>query len=363
MNTKHHYYLSAAVGLILGVSTTLTGLSGNTAEIPSKPIAIVNNYAFFIEDIADDDEVIIAQYEAAMDVYEKQREVLKNRIGNYLLQEAANRENMTVEMYLKKYAMPPQSIDLPKNLPELHRLITDADMTEEEIMFIWNKLDDEEKREFRELVNNFLTSEEAIKIYQQVLIDRLIENSNTTINLLPPKVPNALRISVKTQHHFERGDAKAPITIHEFSDYTCHSCQTTQQTLQQLHQLYPDKIRWVYHPVLIDNELDSISFQLIEASYCANDQQKFWDFHDIVYQQENLNLLDLQQIAKQINLEEKSFMECIHQHKYYERVLATIKETENLDFIGVPYFVLNGIEIEGSPSLELMKKLIEVELL
>src|SRR5689334_12488143 len=76
-----------------------------------------------------------------------------------------------------------------------------------------------------------------------------------------------------------RGPDSAPITIVEWSDYTCRYCNRVNPTLDQVDRLYPGKLRWVYRqfPLDPDNTLTG------EASLAAAAQGRFWPMHDRLF--------------------------------------------------------------------------------
>jgi protein-disulfide isomerase len=110
-------------------------------------------------------------------------------------------------------------------------------------------------------------------------IDQAIANPSAPI-------PSATPTNVDVSHSlfpFE-GNANAPVTIVEFADFQCPFCQQFYQQTES--QIINDYVKTGKAKFLFQNYpfLGSDSNTLSEAAYCANDQGKFWDFHNFVYQ-------------------------------------------------------------------------------
>ena len=79
------------------------------------------------------------------------------------------------------------------------------------------------------------------------------------------------------------GPDDAPITIVEFSDFQCPYCKRVVPTLHQLHEKYADQVRIVFRHLPLDKIHDRAR-PAAEASACANQQNGFWAFHDMLFE-------------------------------------------------------------------------------
>jgi len=85
------------------------------------------------------------------------------------------------------------------------------------------------------------------------------------------------------------GNQNAPVTIIEFSDFQCPFCQSFfQNTYSQLKKDYIDsgKVKLVYRTFPLTT-IHPNAQGSAEAAECANDQGKFWDMHNIFFQNQN----------------------------------------------------------------------------
>jgi len=138
------------------------------------------------------------------------------------------------------------------------------------------------------------------------------------------------------------GPKNAPVTIIEYADLGCPACQYWYKmgVLNQLRTKYGDQIRFVWrdYPVIT-----LLSAGAAEAGQCANEQGKFWEFHDAVYEHDgNIQANDLEGYAAAIGLNMGQFNECASSRRYRDRVNAEMQEAFNYGYNGAPFFIVNN---------------------
>jgi protein-disulfide isomerase len=151
------------------------------------------------------------------------------------------------------------------------------------------------------------------------------------------------------------GDPNAPVKIIEYSDFQCPYCgQFTIDTEQQLIDAYiaTGKVYFEYHSfgVFIGRE----SGRAAEAAYCAGDQNKFWEMHDILFaNQTGENTGDftdsrLTAFAKKLGLDMTAFNDCFTKNKYADRVTQDGVAGKQAGVQATPSFTINGKLVEGA---------------
>ena len=155
------------------------------------------------------------------------------------------------------------------------------------------------------------------------------------------------------------GPKTAPVTIIEYADFGCPSCWYwyKQGILNQLRARYGDQIRFVWrdYPVITIR-----SPKAAEAGQCANEQGKFWEFHDTVYDHEGvIEASDLKSYATAIGLNMSQFNECVTSRRYRDRVNAEQHEAFNHGFNGAPFFLVNNQLVIGPQSLAFFADIID----
>ncbi|MDE1872309.1 MAG: thioredoxin domain-containing protein [Thaumarchaeota archaeon] len=142
------------------------------------------------------------------------------------------------------------------------------------------------------------------------------------------------------------GDPNAKITIVEWGDYQCTYCHLFHQnTKDQLIQEYVNtgKVNFVFRDFPL-NGPDSIL--AAEAAYCAGDQNKYWQYHDELYNNWGgertgwVNQKSLDQFATNVSLDLNQFDQCMSDKKYETKVLENQKFGQEIGIDGTPSFII-----------------------
>jgi protein-disulfide isomerase len=194
---------------------------------------------------------------------------------------------------------------------------------------------------------------------QQAFIQSLRAQANIVINLKPPPV---YRANVSVEGAPVRGSEKAPVTIIEFSDFHCPYCKQVQPTLKRILSDYGDRVRLAYRDFPLD-QLHPSARKAAEAARCANDQGKFWEFHDKLYGAgADGSLETLTRLAGEINMDAVAFQQCIAIGKHRSGIDRDIEQAAKLGINGTPGFFINGRLISGAQAYEGFAQVINEEL-
>ena len=110
-------------------------------------------------------------------------------------------------------------------------------------------------------------------------------------------------------------------------------------------------------------ELHANAEREAEAAECAFEQGKFWEYHNILFENQNQITDDLLQIfADKVGLDLEDFSDCLKQRKELERVSNDIKEGKSLGVAGTPSFFINGKLLVGAQPFSSFKAVIDAEL-
>jgi len=155
------------------------------------------------------------------------------------------------------------------------------------------------------------------------------------------------------------GPQNAPVTIIEYGDFGCPSCWYWYKAgvLDQLRAKYGDQIRFVWRDYAV---ITLLSPKAAEAGQCANDQGKFWEFHDAIYKNDGAIMdSELHAYATAIGLNMSQFNECLSSHRYHDRVLAEQTEAFTHGYFGAPFFLVNGRPLVGMQQLSSFSTVID----
>ncbi len=165
------------------------------------------------------------------------------------------------------------------------------------------------------------------------------------------------------------GNPSAPITIVEFGDYQCTFCYKFHgSSLNTIKQEYivTGKANLVFRDFPL-NGPDSVL--AAEASHCAKDQGRFWEYHDQIYQNWAgertgwINRESLQRFAQNAGLDVELLNVCLDDKKYTQQVLNSYKFGQAIGISATPSFlILNGekiIKITGNQPIDVFRKTLD----
>lgn len=186
---------------------------------------------------------------------------------------------------------------------------------------------------------------------------RLNEERKVNIRLEP------YRLHLNNEGAPSMGPENAPVTLVEFSDFDCPYCGRFHPTLKKLSEKFGNQLRVVYRQYPIVN-LHPNAFKAAEASLCASDQDKFWEMHDLMFQEQGrLSVSELKVKAGRVGLDQKKFDECLTTGRFTEQVQEDLKEGGRVGVTGTPALFVNGVMVEGGAvSLDVVSQAIEREL-
>lgn len=160
------------------------------------------------------------------------------------------------------------------------------------------------------------------------------------------------------------GDPNAPVTIVSFEDYQCPFCgRAFEQTLPLIKSEYIDtgKVKLVFRdfPLSFHPHAQAAS----EASECADDQGKFWEYHDALFKNQNaLSPALYTQLAEQLGLDGGQFKQCVDSGKHTQEVQNDFAYGSQVGVSGTPTFFINGIKLVGAQPFQAFKQIIDAEL-
>lgn len=189
-----------------------------------------------------------------------------------------------------------------------------------------------------------------------------------------------LPITVLTQEQVDKltdndpviGDANAPITLVEFSDYQCpFSERFFSDTLPKIYENYiaAGKVKLVFRNFPLGVSLHPQADMAAEASECANIQVKFKEMHDTLFENQSVwsGNADVGKIfkgyAKEIGLSVAQFNSCYDKKTYEKGIEKDVADGRSFGVNGTPTFFINGKSFSGAlPYEEVFKPVFDAEL-
>lgn len=287
-----------------------------------------------------DEAAAAGLFEARQAMYEARAQALDQMINERLVKEEAARRSMSEEDMLKQ---------------ELQDKATPP--TDAEIEAFYNENKAMMRGELAELKPRIAQhlQQEKMGARAQEFIGGLRDKAGVEIILEPPRVDVAAGDSPRW------GKADAPIEIIEFSDFQCPYCTRGAETIEQVKKHYADKVTVVYRhfPLPMHDRADEGA----EASECANEQGKFWEYHDQLFaNQKMMSDADLKTYATNVGLDVAKFEECLASDKHVATVEQDMAEGKAVGMSGTPGFFINGRMLGGAQPFEAFQEVIDAEL-
>jgi protein-disulfide isomerase len=165
------------------------------------------------------------------------------------------------------------------------------------------------------------------------------------------------------------GNPNAPVKIVEYADFQCPYCmQYWQETEPQIIQNYvaTGKVYYEYHSV--GGFIGPESADAANAAYCAADQNKFWEYHDMLFANwsgENAGDFTpdkLRQYAAAVHLNLNQFNTCLNAGAHSDQVNQDVSDAKAAGVHATPSFIINGNLVEGAQPYSNFQKTIDAAL-
>ena len=175
-----------------------------------------------------------------------------------------------------------------------------------------------------------------------------------------PAAPEA-KVDVKLGDAPVKGAASAPVTLLEFSDFQCPFCGRVNPTLKQIEDEYKGKVKIAFRNLPLP--FHDKAHLAAEASLAANEQGKFWPYHDKLFaNQQALDRPSLEKYADDLGLNMTRFRAALDNGKYKDQVDRDAKDGAAVGATGTPTFFINGTRLVGAQPFDQFKTVIDAEL-
>ena len=171
------------------------------------------------------------------------------------------------------------------------------------------------------------------------------------------------------------GDPNAPVLIDVYSDFQCPACKTFAEQIEpQVVDTYVStgQVHYIYRhfPFIDDRAPRNESDQAANASMCAVDENRFWDYHDILFANWNgenqgaFNNNRLMAFAESLGLDMPAFNDCFNANLHKEEIDTDYSTGRTIGVTGTPSVFVNGLQLTPGfiPSFEEISQAVEAEL-
>lgn len=269
--------------------------------------------------------------------YLAEKDALNQLVEDELLELQAQREKVSVDELLKR-----------------HVKVQGTEPTEDQLKFYYEGLGTDEP--YDSVRSKILDTVHQLRFSKakSAYVAQLRNDWGVTIELPQPGA------QVNTAHAPARGAQTAPIRLVEFADYQCPYCQKVHAELKKLQQEMPGEVVLVYKDFPLPNH--PLAEKAAEATHCAEQQGKYWEFHDTLFEEKKLQVPELKELARTLKLDGDRFDKCLDSGEEAAAIQADVKEGERLGLAGTPSFFMNGHFLSGALTYAKLRAAVDEEL-
>jgi protein-disulfide isomerase len=150
------------------------------------------------------------------------------------------------------------------------------------------------------------------------------------------------------------------VTLVEFADYECPYCQRVAADVKKLKEDFGDRLTLTYKDFPLP--MHSRAEKAAEATRCASQQGKYWEFHDELFKSKELDVDQLKAQARSLKLDPDKFDKCLDSGEQASLIDQDKKEGTRLGINGTPSFFINGRFLSGAGDYAALRQVVEQQL-
>ena len=271
-----------AIGLSL---SALFGGMGFSADQEDEVVALLNGKPIYRSEV--EQPVAFQIYRLRGNIYTILKRQTEELVTQRLLQKDAFAKGLSLEELLRK--------EIDEKTPPPSETEIEAYLAN----YPSSTMDEETRRNRAKI---FLR-QNALSKRKREFIASIQDNADFKLVMQPPEKPRS-KVPILGQPW--RGNPDAPIVLVHFSNFTCKLCDQSTQYILRANRDFPRKIKWVHRNYF--NRFDETNLKLAKASEWAYEQNRFWEFHDAIFNEENdMRTRNIDGIFKQIGLNSSEF--------------------------------------------------------
>lgn len=193
----------------------------------------------------------------------------------------------------------------------------------------------------------------------QYISKSITKNDRKVLAKIIENLSRQHHLFIETKNRPVMGPDNAKLTVVEFSDFLCPYCAKAAKYLKLAESGTRSTARFVFRHFPLDKScnrrvLSNIhpgSCLLAEGAVCANEQNKFWDYHDKAFETKStISRLEVMNIASNIGLDLDTFNQCMDSGRALKVVVEDIEAAYKAGVRGTPTLFINGKRLVGVPK-------------
>ncbi|HEV7396318.1 MAG TPA: thioredoxin domain-containing protein [Pyrinomonadaceae bacterium] len=265
-------------------------------------------------------------YSLRLSAYQVTRDALNRTLNDLLLLAEAKRRNI-----------PPENV-IRLEVTEKARNPTDAEAEK-----FYNDNKDRIAADFISVKSQIVDylREKGSQDLERALSERLRKTANLRILLTEPEAPV---YTIDTTGEPSRGDANAPVTVIEFTDFQCPACAAMQPILDEILPTYGSKVRFVVRNYPLARHANAR--KAAEAADAANAQGKFFEYTAVLFKRQTaLDVPSLKKYASEVGLDRARFDAELDKGMYAADIRRDMDAAEKVGIGSTPTVFINGTKL------------------
>ena len=304
------------------LSTIARAQASDPPKPAKEPVATIAGQPIYEDDLQSAVTPKLAQLRTQE--YQIKRQALESLIDQKLLEAEAKKKGVSTDKLIE------QEVDAKI-----------GDPTDAEVYAFY--LGQKSQQKFDDVKAQLKTSLKQAKLQQahRDFYVQLRKQSQVAVLLQPPIV------EVSYDSARVRGNPKAPVMIVEFADFQCPYCQSVERTLKNVLGKHEGQVAISFRDMPL-TQIHPLAQGAAEAARCAQEQGKFWEYHDLLFKDRKLDKDGLAEAARALKLDEKQFDSCITSERYKAQIDQDVQDARKAGVGGTPAFFINGVFLDGA---------------
>jgi protein-disulfide isomerase len=324
------------IGLAVGLSLSALASQAGPAENGGAVVAEVSGQKLTRTQLEQSQAAKLLQ--ARYQYYLAERQALDQLIDEQLLEMQALRQHLTVEQLLQREVI--GQVKEP---------------TEDQLQVFYEGMKTSEPfAAAREKILATFQQRRLMKA-RAAYLESLRSQASVRIALFPPEAEVALDGAPR------RGPVDAPVLVVEFADYECPYCQRIHPDLKKLQEEFAGQVAVAFKDFPLS--MHRYAGKAAEAARCADQQGRFWDFHDALFgNKQKLEPAQLKEHARVLKLDVARFDQCLDAGEQAAAVQRDLAQGQRLGVAGTPSFLINGHFLSGAVKYSTLREIVEQQL-
>lgn len=269
-----------------------------------------------------------ALLKAKNQMFEAKQDALEEYVFQKLTDEEAKKKNQPIEEYLKNEI---EKKVKPVNDKQVEEFYNNVKFQYEKAGKTAPPLNDAVKTQIKSQLSmkDMVARKEALarELQKKHKVEFLLQQPTVDINVADAPM---------------QGSEKAKVTIVEFSDFQCPYCKEGSETMKAVMKKHKSKVKYYFknYPLSFHERARPMA----NAALCAKDQGKFWEYHDMLFDNQAKNTeADFLEFGKTLKLDLAKFEPCVKQMQHASVIDKETTEGENVGVNGTPTYFINGV--------------------